>query len=82
MTYYKEPRVRIFRDWVELVESIEDIEKRGLFIKAVMEYAFENKQPNFIDKKLIELWERTNVRRYDEATNKEGWIKVWKRKRK
>ena len=78
-------RCRIFREWTDMLGPLEGNEKRWsrFFIEVVGYAILREDEPDFSDDaELQELWEKTNVRKYDAITDKEGWVKVWKRKRR
>ncbi len=84
-TSTKGPRCRIFRDWYELLEPLHEREPQKWlrFVDATYNYVYRLNEPDFSDDaELSSLWDRTNARAYDAATDKPGWIKVWKRKRR
>lgn len=82
----KGPRCHISLGWIELLKPLVDTDpaKWARFFNAVTGYAVcMEGRPDFSDDaELAALWERTNVRPYDATTDKPGWIKVWKRKRR
>lgn len=82
----KGPRCHISLGWIELLKPLAstDTAKWARFFNAVTGYAVcMEGRPDFSDDaELAALWDRTNARPYDAATDKPGWIKVWKRKRR
>ena len=78
--------VRIYREWYELAKPLmeRDLHKWGDFFEAVIAYGLGRKsKPDFsYDAELQELWEKTNLRPCDPSAGKDGWLKVWKRKRR
>lgn len=81
----KEPRVRIYREWFEMIEPLHEKEPQKWlrFHNAALDYVYNRAIPDFADdSELAALWERTNARPFDASINKPGWIKVWKLRRK
>lgn len=78
--------VRIYREWYEMIKPLTDAQpKKGLrFFTDCIKYTLGiTDVPDFSDDpELQELWERTNARPCDNLNNKDGWIKVWERKRR
>lgn len=81
----RQPRCRIFREWYEMLEPLHEREPQKWlrFVDAAYNYVYRLNEPDFSDDaELSALWDRTNARAYDAATDKPGWLKVWKRKRR
>lgn len=85
MNGMKELGVRIYREWHEMIKPLTDAQpKKGLrFFTDCIKYTLGiTDVPDFSDDpELQELWERTNARPCNQEAGKEGWLKVWKRKR-
>lgn len=86
MSNNKELGVRIYREWYELTKPLmkRDLHKWGDFFEAVIAYGLGRKdKPDFsYDAELQELWNKTNLKPCDLSAGKDGWLKVWKRKRR
>lgn len=86
MKQNKELGVRIYREWYELTKPLmdRDLHKWGDFFGAVIAYGLGHKdKPDFsYDAELQELWNKTNLKPCDLSAGKDGWLKVWKRKRR
>ena len=86
MRQNKEIGVRIYREWYELTKPLmeRDLHKWGDLFEAVIAYGLGRKgKPDFsYDAELQELWEKTNLKPCDLSACKDGWLKVWKRKRR
>lgn len=82
----REPGVRVHREWYELTKPLmdRDGEKWWRLFDGIMAYALgQAEKPDFSDDaELQELWEKTNLRPCDPSGGKDGWLKVWKRKRR
>lgn len=65
----KEPRVRIYREWLEMIEPLRSggDERRWLeFFNAATGYALGSMDgPDFQDSELSALWNETRIRRYE-----------------
>lgn len=86
MNGMKEIGVRIYREWSEMIKPLTDTQpQKGLrFLGDCVKYTLGvTGVPDFSDDaELQELWEMTNAKPCDLATGKDGWLKVWKRKRR
>lgn len=68
-----------------MLESLHEREpeKWLRFTDSVLNYVYRHIEPDFSDdEELLSLWERTNARPYDAATDKQGKITVWRRRKK
>lgn len=86
MEVRKELGVRIYREWYEMTKPLINSQpKKGQrFVMVCIRYALGmGDMPDFSDDaELQELWERTNARPCNQEAGKEGWLKVWKRRRR
>lgn len=86
MNGMKEQGVRIYREWHEMTKPLIDTQpKKGhRFVMDCIRYTLGmSDKPDFSDDaELQELWERTNARPCNQEAGREGWLKVWKRKRR
>ena len=82
MSDSKEIGVRIYAEWWEMTKSLRDSnpQKWLRLFSDVTGYGlgYKNKPDYSKDAELQELWERTNIK---PRNTKEGWIKVWKRRK-
>lgn len=76
--------VRIYDEWYEMIEPVLATKKGTRFIGDCIRYTMGiTGAPDFSDDaELQELWEMTNAKPCDPATGKDGWLKVWKRRRR
>lgn len=86
MNGMKEIGVRIYREWYAMIKPLTDTQpKKGLrFFEDCIKYTLGvTGAPDFSDDaELQELWEMTNAKPCDQEAGKEGWLKVWKRRRR
>lgn len=86
MNERKDLGVRIYREWHDMTKPLINTQpKKGQrFVMDCIRYTLGMAdKPDFSDDaELQELWERTNAKPCDLATGKDGWLKVWKRKRR
>ena len=84
MNERKDLGVRIYREWHDMIWHLKADDKWWRFFNGCIRYTLGmSDKPDFSDDaELQELWERTNARPCDPQTGKDGWLKVWKRKRR